>query len=105
MTKAPLLSLLLLLLAAPRAAALTITLPPETARLKQIPGVEAATPYCYTCHSVDYITTQAPNMPRSFWAAEVDKMRHTYGAPVPDDQVAAIVDYLVKAYGDGNSKR
>ena len=53
---------------------------------------------------MDYITTQPPGMPRRFWAAEVDKMRHAYGAEVPEDQVAAIVDYLVAAYGDGAAK-
>jgi hypothetical protein len=40
-----------------------------------------------------------PPLPRKTWEAEVEKMRKTYGAPVADEDVAAIVDYLVAIRG------
>jgi sulfite dehydrogenase len=48
------------------------------------------------CHSADYVLTQPTGMPRSFWEAEVNKMKKVFGAPLPDDQMASIVDYLVR---------
>ena len=80
------------------AFALTITLPDETAQYKVGPGVDLAKSYCMGCHSADYVLTQPPGMPRSFWEAEVNKMKKVFGAPLPDDQEAPIVDYLVRTY-------
>jgi mono/diheme cytochrome c family protein len=81
-----------------RAGEVSITLPPETAQLKPAAGVEAAQANCMICHSVDYVQSQPP-MPRKFWEGEVKKMQQKYGAPVPDEKIAALVDYLVAAYG------
>jgi hypothetical protein len=75
-----------------------VALPPETARFKAGPGVEVATAQCLICHSADYVSTQ-PRMGRSFWKANVQKMQQKYGAPIPDNQVERVVDYLVQAYG------
>ena len=76
-------------------------LPPETATLAPGPNRDVAESYCIVCHSVDYITTQPRNLadPRKFWTAEVNKMRQVYGAPIPDEDAAKIVDYLVASYG------
>ena len=38
-------------------------------------------------------------MPKTFWKAAVQKMQQKYGAPIPDDQVEAVADYLAKNYG------
>jgi sulfite dehydrogenase len=38
-------------------------------------------------------------MPSAFWAASVKKMREKYGAVLPDDQVAPLVEYLTRNYG------
>ena len=83
----------------------TIKLPEETAAYKAIPGVELANGYCLTCHSADYTAYQPPGMPRTFWLAEVTKMKNIFGAPISDDQVPAIVDYFVRAYGDPKEKQ
>ena len=40
-----------------------------------------------------------PPMPRAFWKGSVQKMQQKYGAPIPDEQVEAVVDYLTKNYG------
>jgi hypothetical protein len=52
---------------------------------------------CQLCHSPRYITMQPP-MPAQAWAAEVDKMRKTFGAPIPDDAAQRIVQYLSTHY-------
>ena len=54
--------------------------------------------HCALCHSHDYITTQ-PRLGRAGWAASVEKMRAKYGAPIPTNDVPALVDYLVKHHG------
>src|ERR1043166_5702222 len=81
-----------------QATALDIQLPPETGAFKQDKGAEIANGQCLICHSVEYVIMQPP-MPRPFWNASVQKMQQKYGAPIPDDQVEAVVDYLTKNYG------
>src|SRR6266446_4255689 len=81
-----------------QAVALDIQLPPETSAFKQDTGAEIANGQCLTCHSVEYVVMQPP-MPRAFWKGSVQKMQQKYGAPIPDDQVEAVVDYLTKNYG------
>ncbi len=78
-----------------------IKLPTETARLAEspLPGFALASTYCYTCHSVDYVRTQ-PVSSRAYWKSSVVKMQKTFGAPIPDAAVDALVDYLVKTYGN-----
>jgi sulfite dehydrogenase len=83
------------------AFALKIELPPETARLKAAPGSDLATAQCTTCHSADYVITQPPGKPMAFWKAEVEKMKKVYGAPIADDQIEPLAQYLTRAYGDG----
>ena len=76
-------------------------LPPEVAELAAGPGLEGAQANCVACHSADYIATQPRNLrdPAGFWTAEVNKMRHAYGAPIEEADVKAIVAYLVAVYG------
>ncbi len=83
------------------AHALDIKLPQETAQLKAstLAGHQAASAWCAMCHSIDYINSQPP-MPAAFWNAEVTKMVKVYGAPIPEDQVKLISEYLGKTYGN-----
>ncbi|VVE00427.1 MULTISPECIES: sulfite:cytochrome C oxidoreductase subunit B [Pandoraea] len=83
------------------AHALEIKLPQESAQLKAstLAGHQAASAWCVMCHSIDYINSQPP-MPASFWSAEVTKMVKVYGAPIPEDQVKLISEYLGKTYGN-----
>jgi len=91
----------LLLAAAPLAAALDITLPPETAayRPSDLPGYQLVQQNCMACHSAQYVQTQPPAMPRGFWEATVRKMKKPYGALFVEGDIPAMVDYLVKTYG------
>lgn len=80
------------------AAVLKIEMPIETDVFKTGSGSEIANAQCLICHSVEYVSTQPP-LPRAFWKASIEKMQTKYGAPVPNEQVDALVGYLVKTYG------
>jgi hypothetical protein len=53
---------------------------------------------CITCHSLRYIEMQ-PDFPPKTWETIVNKMRKTFGAPIPDTTAAKIVNYLVAVKG------
>jgi cytochrome c5 len=77
----------------------TIALPGDAGMaFKPGPGVGSAQANCLTCHSSAYVSTQ-PVLSKAQWTAEVTKMKNVYGAPIPDDAVPAIVDYLTTQYG------
>ena len=76
----------------------SIDLPQIPPDLPEGKGKTAITGSCIICHSNRYITLQPP-FPRKTWEAIVDKMRKTYGAPVPDATVPEIVDYLMAVRG------
>jgi mono/diheme cytochrome c family protein len=76
----------------------SITLPTVASELPDAPGRKVVIDRCVTCHTPRYITSQPP-FSRDTWLAEVQKMRKNYGAPVGDDQVDEIVNYLVTIRG------
>jgi mono/diheme cytochrome c family protein len=61
--------------------------------LAQGDGSREVNVYCNVCHSPNYISMQPP-LPADTWAAEVTKMRKTYGADIPDEAAKKIVSYL-----------
>lgn len=77
---------------------LRIVLPTESASFKATQGAELAMAHCLQCHSAEYITTQPP-LGRDAWVASIEKMRKKYGAAVPTEAEAPLLDYLVAAYG------
>ena len=68
--------------------------------LKDAPGRVAVENSCSGCHSLDYIRINAPFMNRQTWTVEVNKMVNAFAAPIPKDDVDAIVDYLTANYGE-----
>ena len=76
----------------------TITLPSVTADLPDGLGRKVVLDRCVTCHTARYITNQ-PRFSRDTWVAEVQKMRKTFGAPVADEQMDDIVNYLMSIRG------
>lgn len=62
------------------------------------PGASSANSYCLTCHSAGMVMNQ-PDLSKDAWLAEVSKMINVMKAPIPEDQVAVIVDYLVSIKG------
>ena len=84
---------------APPKGTASITLPGDAGMaFKPGPGLAAVQGNCLSCHSSAYVSTQ-PVLTKAQWAAEVTKMKNVYGAPIPDDAVPAIVDYLTAQYG------
>jgi hypothetical protein len=61
-------------------------------------GSDAINNNCLSCHSAGMVLNQPP-LPREEWEAEVHKMRQAYKAPVPDEDVTPIVDYLMRIKG------
>ena len=79
--------------------AVKIDLPTDTSTLKPGAGAELANRQCLTCHSADYVNVQPPGKPLAFWKGEVEKMKKVYGAPIPDEEVEPIAQYLTREYG------
>jgi len=65
------------------------------------PGAGQATveQSCAGCHSLDYVRMNAPFLTADGWKAEVAKMRSAFGAPIDDEDAAAIQTYLAQHYG------
>jgi cytochrome c5 len=68
-------------------------------QLKDGPAAVKVGAYCATCHSVDYVLMNSGFLKKAGWDAEVKKMIQKFGAPVPDEDVPALVDYLTHNYG------
>ena len=88
------------------ADAKTITLPTEAPPLKAspLPGYTKAQTNCVACHSAEYMLYQPPTAPRAYWEAMVTRMKVVFKAPIDDADMPAIVDYLVKTYGNEQTK-
>jgi len=71
-----------------------------------VPGIgrQDAAAYCNTCHTPSYITMQPP-LPAATWKAEVDKMGKAFGAQIPTDSQARIIQYLDAHYTPETRKR
>ena len=79
----------------------TYTLPPETVVYKEssLPGYQLVQRNCIGCHSAHYVQMQPPTLARTYWENTVKRMKKPFGAQFPDEDVAAMADYLVKTYG------
>lgn len=90
-----------LLLLAGAASATEIKLPEETAAYKPstLPGYQLVQANCLLCHSAHYAQMQPPSSARAYWESTVKKMKKPFGAQFPDQDIPAMVDYLVKLYG------
>lgn len=88
------------------AAVKSITLPPDGMQLKAspLPGYQKAQASCVACHSAEYMWYQPPTAPRAYWDAMVKRMKAVFKAPIADEDMPAIVDYLTKTYGAGQPK-
>jgi sulfite dehydrogenase (cytochrome) subunit B len=84
----------------------TIQLPPDGVQLKPsaLPGYAKAQGNCVACHSAEYMLYQPPTAPRAYWDAMVKRMKTVFKAPLNDADMPDIVDYLVKTYGNEQSK-
>jgi hypothetical protein len=74
----------------------------ENVTLKPGAGRGVVEDYCNACHSLDYLTMNAPFLDRQGWETEVNKMVKVFGAPIGPTDTQIIVDYLVANYVRGN---
>ncbi|MBZ5537372.1 MAG: cytochrome C [Acidobacteriia bacterium] len=77
-----------------------IQLPPDHpfGKLTAGPGSELTEKKCGLCHSTDYIVRQ-PRGDFKRWQGVVTKMIKVYAAPIDEQEVRTIADYLASAYG------
>ncbi len=54
---------------------------------------------CTICHSAQYAEYQPPNTPKAYWTSQVLRMKNNFNAPVTDEEVPVIVEYLNSTYG------
>jgi hypothetical protein len=96
---------LLIALAAPIVAK-DIQLPPDTVQLtpSPLPGYAKAQANCTMCHSAEYMRYQPPSAARPYWDAMVHRMKAVFKAPIADEDMPEIVDYLASTYGNQQPK-
>jgi hypothetical protein len=68
-------------------------------KLKDGDGRALVEANCVMCHSLDYIPMNSVFLDRKGWDASVNKMIKVMGAPIPEQDVPALVDYLTRNYG------
>jgi hypothetical protein len=71
---------------------------PDDGKMLSGPGADAVNNNCLACHSAGMISHQ-PVLTEGAWRVEVAKMINVYKAPVAEQDVDAIVAYLVHAMG------
>ncbi|MCF6159071.1 MAG: sulfide dehydrogenase [wastewater metagenome] len=79
------------------------TYPLNTPELIRGEGLEITQTYCRFCHSTTYISMQ-PQLSASAWHTIVDKMIHTHGAPIPEEEAKQIIAYLQAQYAQKDHK-
>jgi mono/diheme cytochrome c family protein len=67
--------------------------------LKDGQGKQLVEAHCVMCHSLDYIPMNSVFLDRKGWEASVNKMVKVMGAPISEQDAAAITDYLARNYG------
>jgi sulfite dehydrogenase (cytochrome) subunit B len=83
-----------------------IQIPPDSEQLtpSALPGYAKAKVNCVACHSAEYMVYQPPTAPRGYWETMVKRMKVVFKAPVADEDMPEIIDYLVKTYGNERPK-
>jgi mono/diheme cytochrome c family protein len=66
-------------------------------------GSVIANAYCLICHSAGMVLRQPP-LTQDEWTVEINKMRNSFGAPLPADQVQALARYLSSINGRQSQK-
>jgi mono/diheme cytochrome c family protein len=84
----------------------SMQLPPDVVQLKSsaLPGYAKALTQCVACHSAEYMLYQPPNAARAYWDTMAKRMKNVFKAPIDDADIPLIVDYMVKTYGNEQSK-
>jgi mono/diheme cytochrome c family protein len=83
-----------------------IQLPPDAEQLRAspLPGYAKAQANCVACHSAEYMVYQPATAPRGYWENMVKRMKTVFKAPIADEDIPVLVDYLAKTYGAEQGK-
>ena len=76
-----------------RWAKVTVDLPVSQTAFPPGNGADIANGQCLICHSAGMVLRQPP-LSQDEWTGEINKMRNSFGAPLPADQVEALAKYL-----------
>jgi cytochrome c5 len=87
------------IVAPPASEPLTVQLPDSNDVMPDLPNAEVVDRNCLSCHSVEMVENQ-PALPRAAWAAEIEKMRTVFKAPIDPGDVDAMLDYLTRLHGE-----
>jgi mono/diheme cytochrome c family protein len=83
-----------------------VDLPVSNAYFPAGDGADVANAQCLICHSAGMVLRQPP-LTQKEWTGEINKMRNSYGAPLPANQAEALAKYLFRINGgqssDGNA--
>lgn len=84
----------------------SIELPADGMQLKPsaLPGYAKAQVSCVACHSAEYLQYQPATAPRAYWNAMAHRMKTVFKAPIAEEDIPLIVDYLAKTYGNEQPK-
>jgi mono/diheme cytochrome c family protein len=85
-----------------RWAKVSVELPTSHTSFPQGNGADIANGQCLICHSAGMVLRQPP-LTEDEWTGEINKMRNSFGAPLPADQVAALARYLHSINGGQRS--
>jgi len=83
-------------------AKLTVEFPISHTAFPPGNGADIANGQCLICHSAGMVLRQPP-LTVDEWTGEINKMRNSFGAPLPADQVAALARYLHSINGRQDS--
>ncbi|HWO99893.1 MAG TPA: cytochrome c [Methylococcus sp.] len=86
------------LLALSMAFSATASAGEEQIELKEGTGRDTVVTHCVLCHSLDYVLMHSRFMKKANWQATIDKMVKVMGAPIRQDDIPVILDYLTKHY-------
>jgi mono/diheme cytochrome c family protein len=87
----------------PKWAKVSVELPASQISFPPGNGSVVANAYCLICHSAGMVLRQPP-LTQDEWTAEINKMRNSFGAPIPADQVQALAQYLHSINGRQSQK-
>ena len=74
-------------------ATINVSLPTGAAVFPAGQGSDIANANCLICHSAGMVLRQPP-LTVEEWKTEIKKMKMSFGAPIPQEQIDALADYL-----------
>ena len=74
-------------------AAINVSLPTSAAVFPAGQGADIANANCLICHSAGMVLRQPP-LTVAEWNTEINKMKESFGAPIPLDQIDELAHYL-----------